>query len=73
MKKLLAFALVFFMTSSQVMACTALNLRTKDNSIISGRTMEWAADMKWYFAYYPKGALYNLTAPQNLSLAPIKK
>ena len=34
-------------------ACTAINLKAKDGTVIAGRTMEWAADMKWEMIAFP--------------------
>ena len=49
-------------------ACTAVNVIAKDGSVIAGRTMEWAFDMKWALIANPKGTAIALTAPASLNL-----
>ena len=68
-KLLLLLSLVSFSWDS--MACTAVDVKAQDGSVVAGRTMEWAFDMQWQFLYYPKGTEYPLTAPDNLTLKPI--
>ena len=52
-------------------ACTAVDIVAADKSVIAGRTMEWAYDMKWTLVSQPKGTKLTLTAPPNLKLPPV--
>ena len=47
-------------------ACTAVNITAKDGSVVAGRTMEWAFDMKWQLTVNPKGTAIALTAPSSM-------
>jgi penicillin V acylase-like amidase (Ntn superfamily) len=49
-------------------ACTAVNVVAKDGSVVAGRTMEWAFDMKWQLSANPKGTPISLSAPKSLQL-----
>ncbi len=49
-------------------ACTAVNIVAKDGSVVAGRTMEWAFDMKWQLTANPKGTPISLSAPAALKL-----
>ena len=49
-------------------ACTAVNVVAKDGSVVAGRTMEWAFDMKWELIANPKGSTIPMTAPASLKL-----
>ena len=49
-------------------ACTAVNVVAKDGSVVAGRTMEWAFDMKWELIANPKGSTIQLTAPASMKL-----
>ncbi len=53
-------------------ACTAINLTAKDGTVIAGRTMEWAFDMKWELVALPKGTAIDLVAPAALDLPDIE-
>jgi choloylglycine hydrolase len=53
-------------------ACTAVDLMATDKSVIAGRTMEWAFDMKWTLVSQPKGTVLTLIAPKTTGL-PEKK
>jgi len=48
------------------LACTAVNITAKDGSVIAGRTMEWAFDMKWQINSLPAGTTFELSAPAGL-------
>ena len=50
------------------LACTAVDIVAADKSVIAGRTMEWAYDMKWTLVSQPKGTELSLTAPSDLDL-----
>ena len=52
--------------------CTAINLTAKDGTVIAGRTMEWAFDMKWTLVAQPQGSTVLVSAPDFLNL-PSKK
>ncbi|WP_215399998.1 choloylglycine hydrolase family protein [Polynucleobacter sp. MWH-UH35A] len=49
-------------------ACTAVNVVAKDGSVVAGRTMEWAFDMKWELIANPKGTVIQLRAPKSMNL-----
>ncbi len=49
-------------------ACTAVDMVATDRSVIAGRTMEWAFDMKWTLVSQPKGSVLTLTAPKATGL-----
>lgn len=53
-------------------ACTAVDIVAADKSVIAGRTMEWAFDMKWTLVSQPKGTEVTLSAPKDLNLPEIK-
>ncbi len=53
-------------------ACTAVDITATDKSVIAGRTMEWAFDMKWTLISQPKGTELTLSAPKATGL-PDKK
>jgi choloylglycine hydrolase len=52
-------------------ACTAVDIVAADKSVIAGRTMEWAFDMKWTLVGQPKGTELALTAPAALGLPTV--
>lgn len=71
MKRMLAAALAAFLpiqNAGLAMACTAVNVVAADKTVIAGRTMEWAFDMKWTLKSIPKGTALTLTAPADLGL-----
>ena len=49
-------------------ACTAVNVVAKDGTVVAGRTMEWAYDMKWGLIANPKGSTIPMTAPASMKL-----
>lgn len=49
-------------------ACTAVDLVAADRSVIAGRTMEWAFDMKWTLVSSPKGASLTLPAVKSAQI-----
>jgi penicillin V acylase-like amidase (Ntn superfamily) len=53
-------------------ACTAVNIVAKDSTVVAGRTMEWAFDMKWQLTANPKGTPITLDAPSSLHLPATK-
>lgn len=55
-------------TLNASLACTAVDIMAADNTVIAGRTMEWAYDMKWTLVGQPKGTELALTAPSALGL-----
>lgn len=67
----LALAASLNLAASPVLACTAVEITASDGTIIAGRTMEWAFDMKWTLVSIPKGTTQNLTATAALNLPPI--
>ncbi|MBX9599106.1 MAG: linear amide C-N hydrolase [Burkholderiales bacterium] len=54
------------------MACTAINIQAKDGTVIAGRTMEWAYNMKWIMLFYPKNSTYYLSAPDSNTNPKVK-
>lgn len=65
-KWLIALSLLSFTHPS--FACTAVNSTAKDGTVIAGRTMEWAYDMKWQLNSMPAGTAFQLSAPSVLKL-----
>lgn len=55
-------------TLNASLACTAVNLVAGDGTVIAGRTMEWAMEMKWTLVSQPAGTQLALTAPPSLNL-----
>jgi penicillin V acylase-like amidase (Ntn superfamily) len=55
-------------TTNVALACTAVDIRTKDGAVIAGRTMEWAYDMQWQLLSLQKGTEYSMAAPPSLKL-----
>ncbi|MCB1501915.1 MAG: linear amide C-N hydrolase [Bauldia sp.] len=53
------------------LACTAVDIVAADKSVIAGRTMEWAFDMKWTLISQPKGTEVAMTAPAELGLPTV--
>lgn len=49
------------------LACTAVDIVAADKSIVAGRTMEWAFDMKWTLESLPKGTTLTLPAPKGMA------
>ncbi|MGH2343407.1 linear amide C-N hydrolase [Segnochrobactraceae bacterium EtOH-i3] len=72
MKRSLAATLALIASLTPALACTAVDLMAGDKSVIAGRTMEWAFDMKWTLVSVPKGTELTLTAPRALNLPPQK-
>ncbi|QYZ70351.1 choloylglycine hydrolase family protein [Neotabrizicola shimadae] len=50
------------------LACTAVDILAADKTMIAGRTMEWAFDMKWTLVGQPAGTELTLTAPPDTGL-----
>lgn len=67
-KNIVTLFVLLAMTFSQVLACTAITL-SKNNKVVSGRTMEWGLDWDWKVIYEPKGSENVLSAPDDLNLA----
>lgn len=70
MFKKIALCLGIFATNI-ALACTAIDIQTKDGVVIAGRTMEWAFDMQWQVLSLPAGTPYQMTAPAGLKLAAL--
>ena len=47
-------------------------MTAKDGTVIAGRTMEWAFDMKWELVALPKGTQIDISAPSTLNLPETK-
>ncbi len=67
-----AAALSLVATLNAALACTAVDIVAVDKSVVAGRTMEWAFDMKWTLVSQPKGTEITLAAPKDTGL-PEKK
>lgn len=52
-------------------ACTAVDIKARDGSIVAGRTMEWAYDMQWQLVSLPKGSDLVLQAPPSSGLKAV--
>ena len=71
MKKWIAgLTLLSFYHSS--FACTAVNIKANDGTVIAGRTMEWPIDMKWTINSIPQGTSFRTTAPETLKLPALQ-
>lgn len=68
MLRVLAAGLALAASFSQALACTAVDIIAADKTVIAGRTMEWAFDMKWTLMNFPKGTELTLTAPPEVKL-----
>ena len=69
MKKILSSITVASIALAQLAdACTAINLKAKDDTVIAGRTMEWPVDMKWTLTAKPKGSPLLVSAPNFMKL-----
>lgn len=55
-------------TVNASIACTAVDIVATDKSVIAGRTMEWAFDMKWTLVSQPRGTEIVMSAPADLGL-----
>ncbi len=71
MLRIFASAVSILAMTHASLACTAVDIVAADKSVIAGRTMEWAYDMKWTLVSQPKGTKLTLTAPPNLKLPPV--
>lgn len=65
-------AAAFAATCTAALACTAVDIVATDKSVIAGRTMEWAFDMKWTLVSQPKGTKVTMTAPADLQLPAVE-
>lgn len=68
MNRVLAAGLLLAGASGSALACTAVDITAADGTVIAGRTMEWAFDMKWALRSFPKGTELTLSAPAPLGL-----
>ena len=68
MIRVIAFALPLLTAATAGLACTAVDMTAADNSVVAGRTMEWAFDMKWTLVSQPKGTALTLIAPKATGL-----
>ena len=67
-----AFAASLNLLALPASACTAVDIVAQDGTVIAGRTMEWAFDMKWTLVSLPKGTSQTLTATAALNLPPVQ-
>lgn len=67
MLRTIAAALSLAVMSHAALACTAVDIVAADRSVIAGRTMEWAFDMKWTLESVPKGTSFTLPAPKGMA------
>ncbi len=68
MKRTVAATVALVAMIGAAAACTAVDLIAADKSMIAGRTMEWAFDMKWTLVSQPKGTALTLSAPKATGL-----
>ena len=68
MIRTLAIAIPLLTAAGAALACTAVDMIAADRSVVAGRTMEWAFDMKWTLVSQPKGTALSLTAPKSTGL-----
>ena len=69
MLRLLAATVSVVAIANSALACTAVDIQAADQTVIAGRTMEWAFDMKWTLVSMPKGTTFALPVPKG---APAK-
>lgn len=67
MKKLISLIMAAGIINS-ANACTAINIKATDGSVVAGRTMEWTFPMDWEILYSPAGSKFTLSAPTNSNL-----
>ncbi|MBZ9937130.1 choloylglycine hydrolase family protein [Mesorhizobium sp. BR1-1-16] len=67
MLRTLAATLSLAIMTHAALACTAVDITAADKSVVSGRTMEWAFDMKWTLESVPKGTTFTLPAPKGMA------
>lgn len=72
MIRLAATALSLLAMANAALACTAVDIIAADKSVVAGRTMEWAYDMKWTLVSQPKGTTLTLSAPKATGLPDLK-
>ncbi|WP_281744680.1 linear amide C-N hydrolase [Polynucleobacter yangtzensis] len=65
-KSIVSLSLISFIHAS--LACTAVNTMAKDGTVVAGRNMDWAFDMKWTLMVMPKGSQVLLSAPAKMGL-----
>ena len=58
-------------TFNAALACTAVDIVAADGSVVTGRTMEWAFDMKWTLVSLPKGTSLAMMATPTLKLPTV--
>lgn len=63
MLRLLAATVSMVAIAHSALACTAVDIVAADGSVVAGRTMEWAFDMKWTLVSVPKGTRFTLPTP----------
>ncbi|QFR31664.1 choloylglycine hydrolase family protein [Ancylobacter sp. TS-1] len=68
MKRALATAFALLASVNLALGCTAVDIAAADGSVLAGRTMEWAFDMKWTLVNQPKGTQLQLAAPKATGL-----
>jgi choloylglycine hydrolase len=59
------YILIFFLFISNSFACTDVQIITKDNSTIVGRTMDFAIETKPKIRIFPRNQQFFATAPNN--------
>jgi choloylglycine hydrolase len=71
MSRAIVAAVAVAATVNAAMACTAVDIVASDNSVIAGRTMEWAFDMQWTLVSLPRGTALEMTATPALNLPAV--
>ncbi len=65
LRSLVAAVSIIALTNA-ALACTAVDMVAADKSVVAGRTMEWAFDMKWTLESLPKGTTLTLPMPAGM-------
>ncbi|MBS0521693.1 MAG: choloylglycine hydrolase family protein [Proteobacteria bacterium] len=68
LRTLMATLSLIAMATNTALACTAVDIVAADKTVVAGRTMEWAFDMKWTLVSQPKGTEIALPAPKETGL-----
>ena len=74
MRALLASVALLAAAALPALSCTAVDIMAADKSVVAGRTMEWAFDMKWKLVSVPKGAKLRRSPPaKRRSISPARE
>ena len=65
--RLLILVSLMISTCTSAMACTNITIKAADNSVMIGRTLEFAAELQSYIMTSPRGRVFNTTTPAGKS------